>query len=226
MRPANRRVEVIFQFGLFDGGAPDTALQAADQVQRCAFKLDAATGQNGHARAQVGDIFDDVGGQDDDHILADLGQQVQEAVALFGVETGGGFIDDDQLRIADEGLRNAETLAHTARETGNGFFADIPQIDLIEQGLDRVLTLLAAPDALEDGHVVQHVIGRNARINAEILRQIAKGPAQHFRFFDDVEFAEFDAARRRRLQGGNGPHQGGLARPVWAQQAEHAAWNL
>jgi len=38
------------------------------------------------------------GRQHDDHLLADLDQQVVKARALLGVEARGGFVDDDQQR--------------------------------------------------------------------------------------------------------------------------------
>ena len=87
-----------------------------------------------HARAEVGDVLDDVGREDDDDVLADLGEQVEEAVALLGIEAGGRLVDDDQLGIADQRLGDAEALAHAAGEAGQRLLAHVPQIDLVEQG--------------------------------------------------------------------------------------------
>jgi hypothetical protein len=48
-----------------------------------------------HTYANGTVALDDVGGQDHGHLFADLGQQVEKAVALLRVEAGGGFVDDD-----------------------------------------------------------------------------------------------------------------------------------
>ena len=63
-----------------------------------------------------------------------------------------------------------------------------PAIDLLRTAqrlvwLSRVSTTALrslAGDALEDREVIEHRIGRDARIDAEILRQIAKRPAKAF----------------------------------------------
>src|SRR5687768_3983615 len=60
--------------------------------------------------------------------------------------------------------------------------------------------------ALEHGHVVEHFVRGDARIDAEILRQIAERAAQFLRLADDVDIAEADAPFARRLQRGDGAH--------------------
>ena len=101
-----------------------------------ALEQHAALVQDRHARAQVGDVLDDVGREDHDHLLADLGQQVVEAVALAGVEAGGGLVHDQQLRIADQGLGDAEALAHAAREARQRLPAHVVEVAAPEHGLD------------------------------------------------------------------------------------------
>ena len=108
-----------------------------DQLGRRALQPHPAVGDDRHARAEVGDVLDDVGRQDDHHVLADLGQQVEEAVALLRVEAGGRLVDDDQLGIADQRLGDAEALAHAAGEAGQRLLAHRPEVGLVEQGLDR-----------------------------------------------------------------------------------------
>ena len=127
------------EFALADALAPDPAVHRLDQLERRAGADDAAGGDDRHARAQVGDVLDDVRRQDHDHVLADLGQQVEEAVALLGVEAGGGLVDDDQLRLAEQRLRDAEALAHAAGEAGQRLLAHVPEVDLLQQRLDGLL---------------------------------------------------------------------------------------
>ena len=155
-------------------------------------ELDSAVGQHRHPRAEIGDVVDDMGRQDDDDIVADLGQQVEEAVALLRVEAGGRLVDDDQLWIADQRLGDAETLAHAAGEACDRLVADSPEVGLVEQRLDHCLAVGLARDSLEDGDLVEHRVGGDARIDAEILRQIAQPLAQLSRVSEDVDVAEAD----------------------------------
>ena len=85
--------------------------------------------------------------EDDDDVLADLGQQVQEAVALFRIEAGGRLVDDDEPRIAEQRLRDAEALAHAAGERAELALAHVPQVDLLQQRFDHLVALLAAHDS-------------------------------------------------------------------------------
>ena len=131
--PANRRVEmtswlglIFFELGMADGLLPHLAAGRGDEVGGLALELEPAVGEHRHARAQVGDVVDDVGREDDDDIVADRGEQVEEAVALLGVEAGGRLVDDDQLGVADQRLGDAEALPHAAREAGDGLVAHAP----------------------------------------------------------------------------------------------------
>jgi len=42
--------------------------------------------------------------EDDDHVLADLTEQVVETNALLRIQSSGGLIDDDQLGVSDQRL--------------------------------------------------------------------------------------------------------------------------
>ena len=83
---------------------------------------------DGHAAAQVHDVLHDVGGENHDHLLADLGQQVVEAVALAGIEPGRGLVHNQQLGVADQGLGDAEALAHAAGKSGERFLPHLVEI--------------------------------------------------------------------------------------------------
>jgi hypothetical protein len=163
---------------------------------------------------------------DNHDALADVGEQVEEAVALFRIEARGRLVDDQQRRAADQRLGDAEALAHAAGEAGNGFLAHAPQVDLAQQRLDGLAPLAASGDALKHRHVVEHVVGADARIDAEILRQIAEHLTQPLRLLDHVDGAKADGAAGRGLQRRHATHQRGLARAVGAEQAEHPGRDL
>ena len=72
--------------------------------------------KDGHVAAGLADVFDDVRGEQDHAVGGQVDQQVAEADALLGVETGGGFIDDEQLRVVDQRLGDADAALHPARK--------------------------------------------------------------------------------------------------------------
>jgi hypothetical protein len=157
---------------------PDRPAQVVDEIRRSAFADDPPLDDNRHSRTQVGHVVHDVGRQDHDLALADVGQQVQEAISLLWVEAGGGFVDDDQLRVADQRLGDAESLPHAAGEPGQRLLAHIVKIGLAQQIIDDRATLVLVGEALEYGHMIQHGQRRDAWIHAEILREIAEPLAQ------------------------------------------------
>ena len=136
-----------FEVARFDRLVPDAAFELANEFERRAGAHDASGRDDRHPLAQIRHVVDDVRGEDDDDVLADLGEQVQEAVALFRIQTGGRLIDDDQRGVADQRLRDAEPLAHAAREPRQRVVPDVPQVDLVQQRLDRLppLAALAMP---------------------------------------------------------------------------------
>ena len=90
---------VRLELALVDRLVPDAAVELGDQIERRAGAHDAAGRNDRHPLAQIRDVLDDVRRQDHDDVLADLGEQVEEAVALLRIEAGGRLVDDDQLGL-------------------------------------------------------------------------------------------------------------------------------
>src|SRR5687768_2706266 len=104
----------VRQLALGDHAAPDTSAQLLDGDERLGLEDDLAVVDDRHAAAELGDVLDDVRREDDDGVLAEVAEEIEEAHALGGVESGGWLVDDDELRIREEGDGDAEALAHTA----------------------------------------------------------------------------------------------------------------
>jgi hypothetical protein len=201
--------------------APDLPLERQQGLVGRSLEQHFTGCDDGHSGTEFPNVIDDMGGQDDRDVAPDRGQQIQEAVALGGIEAGGRLIDDDQPRIGQQRLGDTEALFHAARVSGQGLFAGLPQIGLVQQRIHHFLPLAPGRHALEDGQMVQHLGGGHLRIHAELLRQVAED-LPHFIFLGQhVQPVEVDAARVRVLQSGDGAHQRTLARTVRAEQAEH-----
>src|SRR5205085_11301728 len=107
---------------------PDVTANVVEDLRRIALQDDLALVDDCHAPAQLADVFDDVCRQDDDDVFADLGQQVQESMALVRVETGCRLVDVDALWPPGERDRYAQSLLHAAGESPDGFLAGLPQV--------------------------------------------------------------------------------------------------
>ena len=79
-------------------------------------------------------------GEDDDDVAANGAEQVEEAVALGGIEAGRWLVDDDELGIGEQRLGDAEALLHASGIGAERFLAGIPEIGLVEQRVDHRLS--------------------------------------------------------------------------------------
>ncbi len=130
-------------------------------------------------------------------LRADGAEEIEEAVALGGVETGGGLVDDDELWVGEQRLGDAEALLHAAGVGAERFLAGVPEIGLLEEGVDHLGALGLVGDAFEDGEMVEHVERRHLGVDAELLREIAEDFADLVFLREDVETVEVDGAGSR-----------------------------
>ena len=124
-----------------------------------------------------------------------------------GVEARGGFVHDNQLRFTQQRLGNAEALAHAARETAYALFAVVVQVHALQHGLDQGFAFFFVGDALEHGHVVEQLLGADAGVHAEFLRQVAQHAAQRNFILQHVDVTQLNAAAVGFLQSGDGAHE-------------------
>ena len=144
---------------------------ACDQRSRIARGVNPSLMNDRHVAAQIAHVGDDVRGENDDDVLADGAEQVVKAHALFGIEAGGGLVDDDEPRISQQRLRDAEALLHAAGKAAQRLVAVIPEIGLPQQRLHHVAPLLGVLDAFQRGEMRQQTFGRDLGIESELLRQ-------------------------------------------------------
>ena len=90
------RLGVILDGFARDGLAPYLAFETAHRHVRGTGEEHLAQVDDGHVAAQFHHVLDDVRGQDHDDVVADLREQVVEAVPFAGIEAGRGLVDDQQ----------------------------------------------------------------------------------------------------------------------------------
>ena len=166
-------------------------------------------------------VGNDVSGENHDAFAGKVRKQVAEADAFFGIEPGGRFVDDEQLRIVEQGLGDADTLLHSPGEPAQRALADVGEVNQVEQFVNAALGGRRI-QAFDCGQVLQELDRIQVGVNAEILRQIAEDGAHGIRVYGQVDVVPCDLARSGASDGGEDAHQCGLAGPVWTQQAQYA----
>src|SRR5579872_92376 len=146
--------DVRGQLDLVDSLSPNGSLQTADECKRLSLEQHPTASEHSHPRTQLSDVLHNVRRQNDYHLLANLSQQIQEAISLLGIQSRGRLVDDYESGVANERLGDAKTLAHAAGEAGDRFVAHLPEIHLTEQAFHGVLTLADGCNALEHSHVL------------------------------------------------------------------------
>ena len=110
-------------------------------------------------------------------------EQVQEPIALLGVEPGGRLVDDDRAAGAPiSACAMPKRWRMPPEKPASALLRTSQRLTWLQQRLDdRRGARLAAAIALEHGEVIEHVVGGDPRIDAEILRQVAERAAQRIR---------------------------------------------
>ena len=178
---------VVGELRLGDRAGEDPAGEGGDRRLRLAGQPHLALGGDRHPRAEVGDVGDDVGREDDDHRFPDRREQVQEALPLLGIEPRRRLVDDQETRIAEQRLGDAEALPHAAGEGAELARARVQKIRLPEQRVHDVLALALRRDSLENREVIEHLVGGGLGVQAELLREIPERAAQRVLVVQDVD---------------------------------------
>ena len=200
---------------------PDIPVERGQGFVRSALQQQFPLGNDGHARTKLPHVIHNVSRQNHRAVTTQRREQIEEAIALRRIQPRRRFVDNDQPRIAQQSLRNSETLLHAARKSRKRFLTHIPQIRLLQQGVDNRLALARRHHALHNGQMMQHVERRYLRIHSELLRQVAQDPANLIFLPKHVDAIKIDAARVGILQRGNRTHQRTFSRAVRPHQPEH-----
>ena len=182
-----------------------------------------------HQPVVVFRLFHVGGGHQHTHagaLAADGRDQIPEALAGERVDAGGGLVQDQQVRVVDQGAAQAQLLLHAPGELAGGAVAEFQQAGGLQQAINLLPTGRAAKaeEVGEEGEVLVH---RQAvvEVAAEALGHVgnARGGAGTHAVAGHVAAEHLQLAGLQLAGAGNQPQQGGLAHPVRADQAHHAA---
>ena len=205
-------------------GEPDMARGVSGEVFGRPVIADAALAQDEHVWAGLGDVVEDVGGQDHGAVAAEAGEQRAEAHAFLGVESGGGFVHDDEPGVAHEGLGDADAAAHASGEAADAPVGHVREPDPVDELVRLAHAFPGVVDAFEDAHVVEEFERGELRVGFDVLRQVAERAFERAagpRVLQIVAVHEH-LARCGADDAGEDAHERGFACAVRSDQADHA----
>ena len=83
-----------------------------------------------------------MGGNQDNPVLGKLGGQIAEAHPLAGVQSAGGLVQNQDLRVIQKRLGDPHPPPHSAGELLDFFLPDVRQGNLLQQLADPPAALL------------------------------------------------------------------------------------
>ena len=165
-------------------------------------------------------------GEDHDAVLAQLHQQVAEADAFARVQPGSRLVHHQDTRQVQQDQGDADTLFHPPGEGAYLLVLALGHVDGLKDIFQPFTTHSGVDKALQDRLVVEKFPGRHILVRPELLRQETDQALQLLPVDARVEPVDPDTAVALFEDAADDTHQGGLARPVRSQEAEHTRTDL
>ncbi len=166
------------------------------------------------------DFGQDVGRQDHGVVLSELGNELTNLDDLVGIETDGGFIEDEHRRLVNERARQTDPLAIALGEGADHLSPDIHQHAALED-VGEPFGKIRPADTLDIGAKAQVLAHPKLGIEGHILGQVADVPTQTHRIGVEIDTSHHHSAGGGRHETGDHPHGGGLAGSVGPEKSEN-----
>ncbi len=162
-----------------------------------------------------------MGGQHDgDAAGVQLLHPLPKLAAQLDVDAGGGLVEDQHRRLVHHGLGHHQAALHAAGQLAH---IGVGLVGQAQAGQDLVGLPVGLLHAVEAGLHLQRLARGEEHVADDLLRHHADGRAGGAGVLVDVDVPDLHLARGLVHQPGQDVDEGGLARPVRAQQAEHGA---
>ena len=183
---------------------------------------------NGHHAALVDDhdaltglrdFREDVGAENDGVIAGELLDQLPSFDDLLGIEAGGRFVENQDIRVVDERLREPHPLSVALRQLRAQAVGHVRDMGALHDTPDS-LGAFGGCHPLDLGYKGQVFDDRHVRIEGRRFGQVA-GPLLGLdRLFEHVETGDNCFSGRGRHVAGQNAHGCRLAGAVGAEEAE------
>ena len=178
--------------------------------------------QDLHAIAHRFDFRKDVRRQDQAVIASQILYQRADLADLVGIESDGGFVEDDHVGFMDDGLGNAHALLVPLGERTDQPAAHVAQAAAVPGTLHRRRQRTGL-DLMQAACQAQVFIDLEFPIEGRDLRKIADARLRLGRAFDEVDAADVHLTAAGREVAGQHLHGCGLAGAIRPEQAEDLA---
>ena len=226
----------LFQFVLDYGGfeiATSTGDFENDGFGAARSSLEIADGVGGDELSFIDDddllaglldLGKDVSAENDGVLSGEIFDEVASLVDLLGVEAGGGFVENQDVRIVNDRLREADPLPVAFGELAEELVFYVGDGTALGNVIDTFLQL-GSGEAFQLTDEFEVFGGFHLRINGRRLGKIAD-PLLHFeRLLEDVEAGDLRSACRRRHEAGQHAHGRGLPGAVWAEKSDDLSFS-
>jgi hypothetical protein len=135
---------------------------------------------------------------------------------------GGGFVQEEHLRVGDEGRRQIQSSAHAAAVLPHRLAAGVGEAEALQQ-LVGAHARVAGAEVVEAAEHLQVLVAAQLLVQGRMLPEQSDAQAHLVRLAHHVLPGHLDTAAVRPQQGGQDPDQGRLARAVRAEHCVHGA---
>jgi hypothetical protein len=177
--------------------------------------------QQGDFPAGPTKVGDDVGGQKNGPVSAKVRDHVAETNSLFRVETNGRFINNDDPGFVNQRLGHPQAPQHTAGQLLDLAVDDFRQPDLVQHFCHPFAPVTPVQHAGQLCQRIKDFLHPMIAPGTEFLGQISKNGSNRHGVPGDIMARHPHLAPGRPDQRAEDAHQGALAGPVRAQQAEY-----
>ena len=196
--------------------------EADPEILRSVEGLDAALVDDDHARAKRLDLRQDVRGEKNGVVAAEIANEVADESDLVRIETDGRLVENEEVGLVHHGIGKADALAVAFRETADDFFSHVRQTAKFQNIADALIQA-SAGDAFESSAVAQKLAHPHVEVERNIFRHVTDVLAGAQRFSENIEARHGGTARRGRKEAREHAHRGGLARAVRTQKSHDLA---
>ena len=196
--------------------------EAGAEILRSIHRLDPAFVDDDHPRAKHLHLGENMGGEQDRVVAAEVADEVADEADLVRIKSDGGFIKDEEVRFVNHRVGQSHALPEALRESPDDFFSDLIEAAHLEN-IAHALGESAVRHALQSGSVAEKFTNAHIEVERNIFRQVADMLARLERLGKNIE------ARDAGPAGGGGqiacehPHRGGFAGAIRAQESHDLA---
>jgi hypothetical protein len=160
------------------------------------------------------------GEQRGDTTVHELVDEIPHRVPAARIEASGGLVEEENRRLARETHGDVETPAHTAGIRLHHLIAGIGEVEAVEQ-LDSAQSSVAGRAMEESPDVLEVLLPREALVDRGVLAREADTRPRATRILHDVDAVDERLACVGLQERAQDPYEGGLARAIGPEDAEH-----